>query len=83
MLAVGANPGIQYEYVIPIDPTKVHYTWQTQATACSEKCGGGFEELSAQCVASNGKPATENQCVASDKPLTGRFKCNVDACPAR
>ena len=83
ILAVGANPGVQYEYVVPIDMSKVRYTWESETTECSAECGGGFQEVSATCVASDGSQATNDQCIASHKPTTGRFKCNAQPCPGR
>lgn len=74
---------MQYEYTVPIDPNQVRYSWKSEASKCSEECGGGFEELSAFCVSSNEEVADDSRCLAERKPLVGRFKCNVQACPAR
>ena len=68
---------------MPIDPTKVTYSWESEATTCSEQCGGGFEEVTARCVTNKGESAPDDKCAADDKPVIGRFRCNVEACPPR
>lgn len=83
ILAVGPNPGVQYEYMVPINTSVIRYSWRTSRSSCTEPCAGGYEQVTASCVGSDSSVATDDKCPTSDRPLTGRFQCNAQPCPAR
>lgn len=83
ILAVGVNPGVQYEYTIPLNVSAIRYAWEVSKSECNEECGGGYEEVTAACVGSDGRSVNDSLCSISNKPMVGLFKCNTAPCKPR
>ncbi|XP_067129548.1 papilin-like isoform X2 [Centruroides vittatus] len=80
------NPGIRYEYSVPVEdklvPTAT-YIWETEDfQECSKTCSGGEQHRLVYCKQSeNNVKVEENLCDIGKKPQTTR-ECNTQPCPA-
>ncbi|CAC5398721.1 A disintegrin and metalloproteinase with thrombospondin motifs 5,A disintegrin and metalloproteinase with thrombospondin motifs 18,A disintegrin and metalloproteinase with thrombospondin motifs 16 [Mytilus coruscus] len=90
ILVQDKNPGISYEYALPIDQhekltTKRSdmYSWSISVTACSEPCAGGSKTVSAFCRRNHYEEVDPAYCDSKSKPETGIFSCNQNPCPPR
>ena len=84
------NPGIQYEYTLPkseiaeLSTQKPdNYSWSLSVSSCSEKCAGGIKSATAICHKNFEEEVDPKFCKDLEKPETGEFPCNEQACPPR
>ncbi|NXI43880.1 PPN protein, partial [Galbula dea] len=80
------NPGVQYEYYLPVEGQTSGYSWSYGSWSdCSSECGGGFQSRSVFCTIDNeiypdymcrNKPRPENNrtCGHQTCPKTKRWK---------
>ncbi|XP_076112520.1 A disintegrin and metalloproteinase with thrombospondin motifs 16-like isoform X2 [Mytilus galloprovincialis] len=90
ILVQDKNPGISYEYALPIDQHEKlttrrsdMYSWSISVTACSEPCAGGSKTVSAFCRRNHYEEVDPAYCDSKSKPETGIFSCNQNPCPPR
>ncbi|NXD79466.1 PPN protein, partial [Halcyon senegalensis] len=80
------NPGVQYEYYLPVQGQPSGYSWSYSSwSECSSECGGGFQSRLVFCTIDNeiypdymcrNKPQPENNrtCGRQTCPQTKRWK---------
>ncbi|XP_055663189.1 papilin isoform X2 [Falco peregrinus] len=80
------NPGVQYEYYLPVQGQAAGYSWSYGSwSECSSECGGGFQSRLVFCTIDNeiypdymcrGKPQPDNNrtCGHQTCPQTKRWK---------
>ncbi|NXW12434.1 PPN protein, partial [Circaetus pectoralis] len=80
------NPGVQYEYYLPVQGQASGYSWSYGSwSECSSECGGGFQSRSVFCTIDNeiypdymcrNKPQPDNNrtCGRQTCPQTKRWK---------
>ncbi|KAK3086103.1 hypothetical protein FSP39_013590 [Pinctada imbricata] len=90
VLVQDRNPGIQYEYALPIsisndadEKKEDTYTWSVSATPCSEPCAGGRHTIKAVCHRNLYEEVAPSNCDKDTKPRSGIFSCNAQPCPPR
>ncbi|KAL5015640.1 hypothetical protein ScPMuIL_007278, partial [Solemya velum] len=89
ILVQDRNPGIIYEYTIPKASSKKEvdtldtYRWSVSVSSCNEPCAGGKKTISASCHKNLKEEVATSFCDKSEKPETGLFSCNEQACPPR
>lgn len=81
-----ANPGLTYEYTIPIGNVtrKPEFHWEyTDWSVCTETCGGGIQISTARCMEKEAGLVEDTFCNATGKLLEITRVCNKHQCPAR
>ncbi|XP_072451946.1 A disintegrin and metalloproteinase with thrombospondin motifs 18 isoform X1 [Chiloscyllium punctatum] len=89
ILLQGKNPGIAWEYTLPIAANeskttvqKHNYTWVVVRSGCSASCAGGKMVTTAYCLQDLLMQVNSTLCHAQTRPVTGSITCNTQPCPA-
>ncbi|XP_048403123.1 A disintegrin and metalloproteinase with thrombospondin motifs 18 isoform X2 [Stegostoma tigrinum] len=89
ILLQGKNPGIAWEYTLPIAANeskttvrKHNYTWVVMRSGCSASCAGGKMVSTAYCLQDHLIQVNSTLCHAQTRPVTGSITCNTQPCPA-
>ncbi|XP_062432711.1 papilin [Rhea pennata] len=74
------NPGIQYEYYLPVQEQSSGYSWSYSSwSECSSECGGGFQSRLVFCTIDN-EIYPNYMCRNKPQPENNRT-CGHQACP--
>uniref|UniRef100_A0A8B9Q0A5 Papilin n=1 Tax=Apteryx owenii TaxID=8824 RepID=A0A8B9Q0A5_APTOW len=74
------NPGVQYEYYLPVQGPSSGYSWSYSSwSECSSECGGGFQSRLVFCTIDN-EIYPDYMCRNKPQPDNNRT-CGRQACP--
>uniref|UniRef100_A0A8C0BFP1 Papilin, proteoglycan like sulfated glycoprotein n=1 Tax=Buteo japonicus TaxID=224669 RepID=A0A8C0BFP1_9AVES len=74
------NPGVQYEYYLPVQGQPSGYSWSYGSwSECSSECGGGFQSRSVFCTIDN-EIYPDYMCRNKPQPDNNRT-CGHQTCP--
>ncbi|XP_010210212.1 PREDICTED: papilin [Tinamus guttatus] len=74
------NPGVQYEYYLPVQGQSAGYSWSYSSwSECSSECGGGFQSRLVFCTIDN-EIYPDYMCRNKPQPDNNRT-CGRQACP--
>uniref|UniRef100_A0A8B9M0G3 Papilin n=1 Tax=Accipiter nisus TaxID=211598 RepID=A0A8B9M0G3_9AVES len=74
------NPGVQYEYYLPVQGQASGYSWSYGSwSECSSECGGGFQSRSVFCTIDN-EIYPDYMCRHKPQPDNNRT-CGRQTCP--
>ncbi|NWI24241.1 PPN protein, partial [Sula dactylatra] len=74
------NPGVQYEYYLPMQGQALGYSWSYGSwSECSSECGGGFQSRLVFCTIDN-EVYPDYMCRNKPQPDNNRT-CGHQACP--
>ncbi|NXX46366.1 PPN protein, partial [Tricholaema leucomelas] len=74
------NPGIQYEYYLPVQGQASGYSWSYGSwSECSSECGGGFQSRLVFCTIDN-EIYPDYMCRSKPRPHNNRT-CGHQTCP--
>ncbi|NXE46917.1 PPN protein, partial [Casuarius casuarius] len=74
------NPGVQYEYYLPVQGQSSGYSWSYSSwSECSSECGGGFQSRLVFCTIDN-EIYPDYMCRNKPQPDNNRT-CGRQACP--
>ncbi|NXP72281.1 PPN protein, partial [Ramphastos sulfuratus] len=74
------NPGVQYEYYLPVQGQASGYSWSYGSwSECSSECGGGFQSRLVFCTIDN-EIYPDYMCRSKAQPHNNRT-CGHQACP--
>ncbi|NXL48427.1 PPN protein, partial [Podilymbus podiceps] len=74
------NPGVQYEYYLPVQGQASGYSWSYSSwSECSSECGGGFQSRSVFCTIDN-EIYPDYMCRNKPQPDNNRT-CGHQTCP--
>ncbi|XP_025894361.1 papilin [Nothoprocta perdicaria] len=74
------NPGVQYEYYLPVQGPSAGYSWSYSSwSECSSECGGGFQSRLVFCTIDN-EIYPDYMCRNKPQPDNNRT-CGRQACP--
>nr|XP_009925404.1 PREDICTED: papilin [Haliaeetus albicilla] len=74
------NPGVQYEYYLPVRGQALGYSWSYGSwSECSSECGGGFQSRSVFCTIDN-EIYPDYMCRNKPQPDNNRT-CGHQTCP--
>ncbi|XP_075387368.1 papilin [Tenrec ecaudatus] len=75
-----ANPGVHYEYYLPLDIPEVGFSWSHGSWGdCSAECGGGHQTRLVVCTSDN-EVYPDHLCQRQPRPATRRT-CSLQPCP--
>ncbi|KFV67467.1 Papilin, partial [Dryobates pubescens] len=74
------NPGVQYEYYLPVQGQASGYSWSYGSwSECSSECGGGFQSRLVFCTIDN-EVYPDYMCRSKPRPHNNRT-CGHQTCP--
>ncbi|KAK2533231.1 Papln isoform A [Columba livia] len=74
------NPGVQYEYYLPVQGQASGYSWSYGSwSECSSECGGGFQSRLVFCTIDN-EIYPDSMCRNKPQPDNNRT-CGLQTCP--
>ncbi|XP_072574335.1 A disintegrin and metalloproteinase with thrombospondin motifs 18 [Paramormyrops kingsleyae] len=82
ILLQGTNPGVTWEYALPMDEKKPSYTWGVIRSECSASCAGGRISTKAVCLQDQHTQVSASLCDPRTKPAITSPLCNTQPCPA-
>ncbi|KAL7833362.1 hypothetical protein AOLI_G00283220 [Acnodon oligacanthus] len=82
ILLQGKNPGVLWEYTLPLQEKKPNYTWTVIRSDCSATCAGGRVSMKAICLQDQSTQVNSSLCNPQTRPAVGSQLCNTHPCPA-
>uniref|UniRef100_A0A8B9GS02 ADAM metallopeptidase with thrombospondin type 1 motif, 18 n=1 Tax=Astyanax mexicanus TaxID=7994 RepID=A0A8B9GS02_ASTMX len=82
ILLQGKNPGVVWEYTLPLQERKPNYTWSIIRSDCSAPCAGG-KSVCAICLQDQSTQVNSSHCNPQTRPAMGSQLCNTHPCPAQ
>ncbi|XP_062845344.1 A disintegrin and metalloproteinase with thrombospondin motifs 18 [Trichomycterus rosablanca] len=82
ILLQGKNPGVFWEYSLPLEEKKHNYTWSVIRSDCSASCAGGRVSVKAVCIQDKLSQVNASLCDTRTKPVLASQICNTRPCPA-
>ncbi|XP_053532635.1 A disintegrin and metalloproteinase with thrombospondin motifs 18 [Ictalurus punctatus] len=82
ILVQGKNPGVLWEYTLPLQEKKHNYTWRVIRSDCSASCAGGRVSVKAVCVQDEQVQVNSSLCDSHSRPALASQLCNIQPCPA-
>ncbi|XP_076142760.1 A disintegrin and metalloproteinase with thrombospondin motifs 18 isoform X1 [Alosa pseudoharengus] len=82
ILLQGKNPGVMWEYTLPLPQRKPNYTWGVVRSDCSAPCAGGRVSTKAICLEEQRVQVNGTLCNPQTRPVLGSHLCNTQPCPA-
>ncbi|KAG7315026.1 hypothetical protein KOW79_021114 [Hemibagrus wyckioides] len=82
ILVQGKNPGVMWEYTLPLQEKKHTYTWRVIRSDCSASCAGGRVSVKAVCVQDEQVQVNSSLCDPHSRPALASQLCNTQPCPA-
>ncbi|NXA36421.1 PPN protein, partial [Eudromia elegans] len=80
LISQDPNPGVQYEYYLPVHGQSTGYSWSYSSwSECSSECGGGFQSRLVFCTIDN-EIYPDYMCRNKPQPDNNRT-CGRQACP--
>ncbi|NWS53575.1 PPN protein, partial [Chunga burmeisteri] len=80
LISQESNPGVQYEYYLPVQGQTSGYSWSYGSwSECSSECGGGFQSRLVFCTIDN-EIYPDYMCRNKPQPGNNRT-CGHQACP--
>ncbi|TTJ54335.1 A disintegrin and metalloproteinase with thrombospondin motifs 18 [Bagarius yarrelli] len=75
LLVQGKNPGVLWEYTLPLEESKHTYTWRVIRSDCSASCAGGRVSVKAVCVQDDQLQVNSSLCDAHSRPALASQLC--------
>ncbi|XP_072527494.1 A disintegrin and metalloproteinase with thrombospondin motifs 18 [Salminus brasiliensis] len=83
ILLQGKNPGVLWEYTLPLQERKHNYTWSVIRSDCSAVCAGGRVSMKPICLQDQSTQVNSTLCNPQTRPAVGSQLCNTHPCPAQ